>query len=65
MNERTPLPPPDWEALIQQIADMILKEHTPAQILAVRAKFYDLLTHCIPATMILKVRHFKLFAEPY
>lgn len=35
---------------------MINKEHTPEMILKARAKFYDLLTHCIPATMILKVQ---------
>lgn len=55
MSERTPIPPPDWEALIAQIADDIVSEHTPARILQVRAKFYDLLSHCIPATTILKV----------
>lgn len=56
VNENTPIPPPDWEALIAQIADEIIAEHTPARILQVRAKLYDLLTHCIPATTILKVR---------
>ena len=55
VNEKTPIPPPDWEALISQIADDIVNEHTPARILATRAKLYDLLTHCIPATTILKV----------
>lgn len=56
----TPIPPPDWEALISQIAREILEEHTPARILQVRAKLYDLLTHCIPATVILKTLTFKL-----
>ena len=51
----TNIPPPDWEALIAQIADDVVAEHTPARILEVRAKLYDLLTHCIPATTILKV----------
>lgn len=55
VSERTPIPPPDWEALISQIADEIIAEHTPARILQVRGKLYDLLTHCIPATIILKV----------
>ena len=53
----TTIPPPDWEALIAQIANDIVAEHTPARILEVRAKLYDLLTHCIPATTILKVSH--------
>ena len=56
LTEKTPIPPPDWEALVAQIADDIMVEHTPARILLVRAKFYDLLSHCIPATTILKVR---------
>lgn len=56
VTDETPIPPPDWEALIAQIADDIMAEHTPAQILIVRAKLYDLLSHCIPPTTILKVR---------
>lgn len=55
VTERTIVPPPDWEALIEQIARDVVAEHTPARILQVRAKLYDLLTHCIPATTILKV----------
>ena len=55
MNEKTPIPPPDWEALIEVITKEIVEERTPARILQVRAKLYDLLTHCIPATTILKV----------
>jgi len=39
-----------------------MEEHTPARILQVRAKLYDLLTHCIPATTILKMLTFKLLA---
>ena len=32
-------------------------------IMTVRAKLYDLLTHCIPATMVIKVLCFKLVAD--
>ncbi|EAA34305.1 putative replication factor C 38K chain [Neurospora crassa] len=60
VTDSTPIPPPDWEALIGQIAKEIMEEHTPARILQVRAKLYDLLTHCIPATIILKTLTFKL-----
>lgn len=60
VNDDTPIPPPDWEALISNIADDIMTEHTPARILQVRAKLYDLLTHCIPPTTILKTLTFKL-----
>jgi replication factor C subunit 3/5 len=55
VTEKTTIPPPDWEALISQIADEILAERSAARILQVRAKLYDLLTHCIPASTILKV----------
>lgn len=60
MTDSTSIPPPDWEALIEQIAREMMAEHTPAQILVVRAKLYDLLTHCIPATTILKTLTLKL-----
>ena len=55
VTDKTLIPPPDWEALIAQVADEIVAEHSPARILQVRAKLYDLLSHCIPATTILKV----------
>ncbi|TVY82689.1 Replication factor C subunit [Lachnellula suecica] len=60
VSDSTPIPPPDWEALIGTIATDINKEHTPAQILKVRAKLYDLLTHCIPPTTVIKTLTFKL-----
>lgn len=60
VNDDTPIPPPDWEALISNMAEDIMTEHTPARILQVRAKLYDLLTHCIPSTTILKTLTFKL-----
>lgn len=55
VTEKTPIPPPDWEALIEIIAKEMIEERSPARILQVRAKLYDLLTHCIPATTVLKV----------
>ena len=59
-SEKTPIPPPDWEALISQVADKCIKERSPQMILEVRANLYDLLTHCIPATTILKTLCWKL-----
>lgn len=55
VTDKTSIPPPDWEALIGQVADEIMAEHTPQRILQVRAQLYDLLSHCIPPTTILKV----------
>lgn len=55
VSDNTPIPPPDWEALISVVADDILAERSPARILQVRERLYDLLTHCIPPTTVLKV----------
>ncbi|ODH25159.1 replication factor C subunit 5 [Paracoccidioides brasiliensis] len=63
VTDDTPIPPPDWEALISVIADEIMAERSPARILQVRAKLYDLLTHCIPPTTILKTLTFKLIPK--
>ncbi|WPH03409.1 P-loop containing nucleoside triphosphate hydrolase protein [Acrodontium crateriforme] len=62
-SDKTSIPPPDWEALIGVIATDIISERSPARILQVRAKLYDLLTHCIPATTILKTLTFKLMPK--
>lgn len=60
VTDKTAVPPPDWEALVAQIADEIMAEHTPARLLQVRAKLYDLLSHCIPPTTVLKVNYLRL-----
>lgn len=60
VTDKTPIPPPDWEALVTLTADEILAERSPARLLQVRARLYDLLTHCIPPTTILKVRSIHL-----
>lgn len=31
VSDSTPIPPPDYEALISQIADEILQDHSPAR----------------------------------
>lgn len=60
VTDSTPVPPPDWEALVSLVADEILAERSPARLLQVRARLYDLLTHCIPPTTIIKVSGFTL-----
>ena len=51
------IPKPDWESYCHKVADLIMSEQTPAKVMEVRGKFYELLSHCIPPTVILKVRH--------
>ncbi|KAJ5243360.1 DNA polymerase III clamp loader complex gamma/delta/delta subunit C-terminal [Penicillium citrinum] len=62
VTEKSPIPPPDWEALIHVTAAEILKDRSPACLLQVRSRLYDLLTHCIPPTTVLKTLTFKLVA---
>ena len=64
VDDKTVIPPPDWEALIGEIAKDIMEEHSPARILQVRAKMYDLLSHCIPPTTILKVDNPEVLQSP-
>ena len=46
---------PDWETYCHKVADLIVTAQSPARIMEVRSKFYELLSHCIPPTTILKV----------
>lgn len=47
---------PDWETYCYHVADMIVQEQTPKRVMEVRAKLYELLSHCIPPNVVLKVR---------
>jgi replication factor C subunit 3/5 len=60
ITDTTHIPPPDWEALIAQIANQIVEERSPARLLVVRASLYDLLSHCIDSTTIIKTLTWKL-----
>lgn len=46
---------PDWETYCAKVADLILQEQSPQRLLEVRAKLYELLSHCIPPAVVLKV----------
>lgn len=58
---RTPLKPdqevsePDWEVYLRETANMIIQQQSPRRLLEVRGRLYELLTHCIPADIIMKV----------
>ncbi|KAK7204719.1 P-loop containing nucleoside triphosphate hydrolase protein [Myxozyma melibiosi] len=59
----TQIPTPDWEVVVTSIADDLIKDHSAPALLKIRAKFYDLLAHCIPADLVLKTLVFKLLAK--
>jgi replication factor C subunit 3/5 len=50
----TPVQSTDWQLYIHQLAVDITREQSPQRLLAAREKLYELLVHCIPATIILK-----------
>lgn len=50
-NVQTALP--DWEIYIGRLAKEILQEQSPSKLLQARDMFYELLTNCIPADLIL------------
>lgn len=52
------VPRPDWETYCSKTAEKILAEQTPERLLEVRGMIYELLVHCIPAQVIISVRHF-------
>ncbi|KAK9247249.1 P-loop containing nucleoside triphosphate hydrolase protein [Lipomyces tetrasporus] len=60
LSDSTPIPTPDWEVVVNSIVDIVIQERNATGILKARTKFYDLLSHCIPAGIILKTLLFKL-----
>lgn len=44
----------DWEIFLKQTASSIIEQQTPKRLLEVRSRLYELLTHCIPADVIMK-----------
>lgn len=47
------VPRPDWEKYCSKVAQKILAEQTPDRLLEIRGMLYELLTHCIPPTIII------------
>lgn len=47
---------PDWEVYCHRLADTIVERQDAERLLAVRGKLYELMAHCIPPVVILKVR---------
>ncbi|KAI0749444.1 P-loop containing nucleoside triphosphate hydrolase protein [Daedaleopsis nitida] len=45
---------PDWETYCHKVAEMIVQEQSPARVMEVRAKLYELLSHCIPPSVVIK-----------
>ncbi|KAJ2806606.1 hypothetical protein H4S07_003767 [Coemansia furcata] len=53
-DESQEAPLPEWEEYVRKTAVAALEKQTPAQLMAIRKQLYEVLTHCIPASTILK-----------
>ncbi|PVU90132.1 hypothetical protein BB561_005008 [Smittium simulii] len=53
-SDNVDLPLPDWETIVNDLAKSLLDAQSPAVVLKSRSTLYELLTHCIPPTDILK-----------
>ncbi|OWF53912.1 replication factor C subunit 3-like [Mizuhopecten yessoensis] len=45
---------PDWELYLKETANLIVEQQSPKRLLEVRARLYELITHCIPADVIMR-----------
>ncbi|KAJ1924808.1 Replication factor C (RF-C) subunit [Tieghemiomyces parasiticus] len=54
------VPLADWQVFIRALAQAMIQEQSPRRLLDVRGQFYELLTHCIPASVILRTLAFEL-----
>lgn len=48
------VPETDWEVYLRETANAIVSQQSPQRLLEVRARLYELLTHCIPPDVIMK-----------
>jgi len=53
-SDTQPVQLPDWQLFISHVADEVLQEQSPKQLLKVRSKLYELLSNCIPPDLIMR-----------
>lgn len=53
-GEQQPVARADWRAVCADVGALILQEQSPSALLKVRGKLYELLTHCIPAEVVMR-----------
>ncbi|OON14379.1 replication factor C subunit 3 family protein, partial [Opisthorchis viverrini] len=54
MSAEQPVQLPDWQVFLAETASAILAEQSPRKILEIRARLYELLSHCIPTDVIMR-----------
>uniref|UniRef100_A0A7S2ZIQ1 AAA+ ATPase domain-containing protein n=1 Tax=Rhodosorus marinus TaxID=101924 RepID=A0A7S2ZIQ1_9RHOD len=62
-NPTQPVSRADWELVCIDIASLLMREQSNKRLLLVRTRFYELLTHAIPADAIFEVRSVSYAAQ--
>lgn len=63
ITQKSQLPIPDWEAVLDKEAQDIVKNRSVRMIAEARATNYELLAHCIPPQIVLKSLLFKILSR--
>jgi len=63
LSSTTELKAPAWEVYVDEVARLIIENQSPARLLKVRGKIYELLVNCIPPALILKELALKLVGK--
>eukprot|EP00126_Sphaerothecum_destruens_P007577 Sdes_comp19900_c0_seq3m12282 len=54
LTEKSSIPITDWEQFLKETSSKILGEQTPQRLLEIRSRLYELMSHCIPPSVIIK-----------
>ncbi|KAJ1985616.1 Replication factor C (RF-C) subunit [Dimargaris cristalligena] len=57
------VPLADWQQFIKGMAQSMIQEQSPKRMLEVRGYLYELLTHCIPPSIVLRTLAFELIGQ--
>merc|ERR1719348_2880466 len=63
LSANSEVKPAAWEVFIDETARLIIEDQSPARLLKVRGKLYELLVNCIPPALILKELALKLVGK--
>ncbi|KAJ1972147.1 Replication factor C (RF-C) subunit [Dimargaris xerosporica] len=62
-SEDQAVPLADWQQFIKTVAQAMLQEQSPQRMQQVRNNLYELLTHCIPPSLVIKTLAFELINQ--
>ncbi|CAG8834929.1 10317_t:CDS:2, partial [Cetraspora pellucida] len=52
--DNTEIPKIDWEQVVDEIVNKIVKSQAVETLTTIRQKIYELQSHCIPPSLVLK-----------